>query len=203
MKSTRLCLGCGKAFVPLLHVPRQRYCPSEQCQRARRRDWQRNRLRNDSDYRDNQARAQEKWRAGHPDYWRKYRAAHPAYRERNRSMQRPRNARRSFRPIAKMDVISVPRPLVSGYCGVRRRFAFDENNASEKVRHSVAKLFRGRVERTQQVVQEFLRLVVSPGVRALIARDGKYILVAEDFLQRLFFCRERVRQSFETNRRSA
>ena len=115
MKSTRLCLGCGKAFVPLLHVPRQRYCPSEQCQRARRRDWQRNRLRNDSDYRDNQARAQEKWRAGHPDYWRKYRAAHPAYRERNRSMQRLRNARRSVRPIAKMDAIRVPRPLDSGF----------------------------------------------------------------------------------------
>jgi len=64
MKSTRLCLACGKAFVPLLHVPRQRYCCSEECQRARRRDWQRNRLRNDSDNRDNLGRgAGEKARA--------------------------------------------------------------------------------------------------------------------------------------------
>lgn len=115
MKSTRLCLACGNAFVPLLHVPRQRYCSSEACQRARRRDWQRNRLRNDSDYRDNQARAQAKWRAGHSSYWREYRAAHPAYRERNRSMQRLRNARRGLKPIAKMDVIRLPRPLGSGF----------------------------------------------------------------------------------------
>ncbi|MGF6480791.1 hypothetical protein [Paraburkholderia sp. JPY419] len=115
MKSTRLCPACGNAFVPLLHVPRQRYCSSEACQRARRRDWQRDRLRVDSDYRDNQARAQAKWRASHSSYWREYRAAHPAYRERNRSMQRLRNARRSSRPIAKMDVISLPRPLCSGF----------------------------------------------------------------------------------------
>lgn len=115
MKSKRICLACGNAFVPLLHVPRQRYCSSKECQRARRRDWQRNRLRIDSDYRDNQAWAQAKWRAGHPSYWREYRAAHPAYRERNRSMQRLRNARRSVRPIAKMDVIRLPRPLDSGF----------------------------------------------------------------------------------------
>ena len=88
MKSTRLCLACGNAFVPLPHVPHQRYCSSKACQRARRRDWQNHRLRIDKDYRDNQARAQAKWRAGHSSYWREYRSAHPAYRERNRSMQR-------------------------------------------------------------------------------------------------------------------
>ncbi|WP_176025756.1 hypothetical protein ACSC95_00175 [Burkholderia vietnamiensis] len=115
MKSTRLCPACGNAFVPLLHVPRQRYCSSEACQRARRRDWQRDRLRVDSDYRDNQARAQAKLRASHSSYWREYRAAHPAYRERNRSMQRLRNGRRSHKPIAKMDVIRLPRPLGSGF----------------------------------------------------------------------------------------
>ena len=115
MQSPRRCLACGNAFVPLLHVPRQRYCSSEDCQRARRRDWQHNRLRIDSDYRDNQARAQAKWRAGHSSYWREYRAAHPAYQERNRSMQRTRNARRSFKPIAKMDVIGLSRPLGSGF----------------------------------------------------------------------------------------
>ncbi|WP_321785761.1 hypothetical protein [Paraburkholderia sp. J94] len=115
MKSPRLRLACGNAFVPLVHVPRQKYCSSKACQRARRRDWQRNRLHNDSDYRDNQARAQAKWRAAHSGYWREYRAAHPAYREHNRSMQRLRNARRSVRPIAKMDVIRLPRSLGSGF----------------------------------------------------------------------------------------
>jgi hypothetical protein len=115
MKSTRLCLACGNAFVPLLHVPRQRYCSTKACQRARRRDWQNRRLRVDDDYRDNQARAQAKWRAGHSSYWREYRAAHPAYRERNRGMQRVRNARRNFEAIAKMDVIRSRQPLGSGF----------------------------------------------------------------------------------------
>jgi len=115
MKSTRLCLACGNAFAPLPHVPHQRYCSSKACQRARRRDWQNKRLRVDGDYRDNQARAQARWRERHSSYWREYRAAHPEYRERNRSMQRLRNARRSCRPIAKMDVIGLPKPLGSGF----------------------------------------------------------------------------------------
>jgi hypothetical protein len=119
MKSTRLCLACGNAFVPLPHVPRQRYCSSKGCQRARRRDWQNHRLHIDEDYRDNQARAQAKWRAGHPGYWREYRAAHPVYRERNRRMQRLRNARRSFAPIANMDVIGSHLPLGSGFYVLR------------------------------------------------------------------------------------
>lgn len=60
MKSKRICLACGNAFVPLLHVPRQRYCSATALQRAPQREWQRNRLRIDSDYRDNHARAQAK-----------------------------------------------------------------------------------------------------------------------------------------------
>jgi hypothetical protein len=102
MKSTRLCLSCSNAFMPLLHVPRQRYCSSDAYQRAGRHDWQNHRPRIDSDHRANQARAQAGWRAGHSSYWRDYRAAHPAYRERNSSRQRTRNTRCSFKPIVKM-----------------------------------------------------------------------------------------------------
>jgi hypothetical protein len=49
MKSTRLCLACSNAFVPLRRAPRQRHCSSKACQRARRRDWRQNQLLNDSD----------------------------------------------------------------------------------------------------------------------------------------------------------
>ncbi|RKP43545.1 hypothetical protein [Pararobbsia silviterrae] len=115
MKSTRFCLACGNAFVPLLHVPRQRYCSSADCQRARRREWQNHRLHTDEDYRENQARAQARWRAVHSTYWREYRTTHPAYLERNRSMQRTRNARRRHVPIANMDAFGAPRPLGSGF----------------------------------------------------------------------------------------
>jgi len=115
MKSARTCAACGAAFIPLLHVPNQRYCSAKACQRARRRDWQRQRLRTDSDYRDNQARAQADWRARHPDYWRQYRATHPAYQERNRIMQRERNARRTYQPFANMNTLQPFQPLTSGF----------------------------------------------------------------------------------------
>ncbi len=128
MKSTRLCLACGNAFVPLQHVPRQRYCSSPDCQRARRRDWQTHRLQIDEDYRDNQVRAQTKWRASHSGYWREYRAAHPAYEERNRCMQRARNARRGFQPIANMDVTAFPQPLSTGFYVLRDAHGADVAN---------------------------------------------------------------------------
>lgn len=52
-------------------------------------------MRADPDYRANQARAHATWRARHPDYWRRYRETHLACRDRNRAMQRERNARRN------------------------------------------------------------------------------------------------------------
>lgn len=115
MKSDRICAACGALFTPLVHVPNQRYCSSAACQLARRRAWQHERLRTDPDYRANQAKAQAAWRARHPDYPRHYRQTHPASRDRNRAMQRTRNARRNAQPVAKMDASSPFHPLTSGF----------------------------------------------------------------------------------------
>lgn len=119
MKSARTCAACGAAFTPLPHVPHQRFCSAAPCQRARRRAWQRQRLRTDPDYRENQARAQANWAARHADYWRRYRATHPEYTERNRTMQRERNTGRIGRQIARMDALEAFRPLASGYYVLR------------------------------------------------------------------------------------
>lgn len=119
MKSAQTCAACGAAFTPLPHVPHQRYCSSASCQRARRRAWQRQRLRTDPDYRENQARAQANWVARHADYWRQYRATHPAYTERNRALQRGRGAGRILQPVAKMAASEPFRPLASGYYVLR------------------------------------------------------------------------------------
>jgi hypothetical protein len=101
----RWCSACGEAFEPRPQSPRQAYCPSEACQRARKRLWQRTKRRTDEDYRQNQAVAQEVWRRTHPDYWRRYREAHPDYTMSNRQQQQTRNARRtgSDGVIAKAD----------------------------------------------------------------------------------------------------
>jgi hypothetical protein len=117
----RRCAGCGELFVPRPNVPHQRYCSTPDCQRTRRRCWQREKLQADADYRANQAAAQRRWRESHPDYWRVYRARHPEYSARNRAEQRERNRRRRLAVtgpsppgIVKMDVCAVETPPVSG-----------------------------------------------------------------------------------------
>jgi hypothetical protein len=101
---SKRCAGCGKSFHPRPQTPKQTYCSSAQCQKERRRRWQQARRQRDPAYRDNQARAHAAWAERHPDYWRAYRRAHPHYRERNRRLQRERDARRRAAGVlAKMD----------------------------------------------------------------------------------------------------
>jgi hypothetical protein len=107
------CVCCGESFRPCPQTPNQRYCSKRACQQARKRDWQNRKRREDPDYRDNQREAQRRWAGAHGGYWRTWREAHPAYVERNRLLQRKRNARRrrgrsvggcgASRGIAKMD----------------------------------------------------------------------------------------------------
>lgn len=110
----RSCAVCGETFQPRPQVPLQCCCSAKECQRERRRRWQRDKLKQDPDYQDNQARAQKDWTKRNPDYWRQYRETHPEYAERNRTQQRERNARLQNAPIAKMGA-SIPEfPLPPG-----------------------------------------------------------------------------------------
>lgn len=110
----KLCVACGQPFQPRPQVPQQSYCSAPNCQRERRRQWQRLKLQADPDYQDNQARAQQAWSQRNPDYWRGYRESHPEYVERNRARQQERNAKAMVSPIAKMDVSNPVIPLPSG-----------------------------------------------------------------------------------------
>ncbi len=109
----KCCAACGQAFHPRSQAPRQSYCQKPECQRERKRRWQRDKLRSDPDYRENQARAQQAWNGRNPEYWREYRASHQEYVERNRAQQQKRNAVRNG-VIAKMDVSNLQPGLPSG-----------------------------------------------------------------------------------------
>jgi len=120
MDRTR-CAACGELFTPRRNVPDQKYCSKRECQRERRRRWQRQKLKEDPDYRANQAAAQRRWRERHPEYWRRYRQSHPAYTERNRKQQLQRNRKRgqdvtspSPPAIAKMDAYEAQTVVSSG-----------------------------------------------------------------------------------------
>ncbi len=100
---TRVCLACGKLFLPRPQNPWQAYCSKKACQRERRRLWQQAKRSSDQDYRDNQKHAQRAWRDRNPDYWREYRRLHPQYAQVNRTRQLVRNYKSRAGLIAKMD----------------------------------------------------------------------------------------------------
>lgn len=103
------CVCCGREFNAWRKD--QRYCMGADCRKERKKALQKAKLSIDVDYKRNQADAQRRWREKHKDYWRGYRESHPWYVERNRRLQRKRNAKRRKRSflqgkgsmIAKMD----------------------------------------------------------------------------------------------------
>lgn len=111
---TKRCLACADLFQSCPQVPSQNYCSRRECQRERRKLWQREKRRTDADYLGTQNECQRRWRDGHADYWRAYRAEHPEYAGANREKQRSRNAMRQRDVIAKMDECTPTFPLASG-----------------------------------------------------------------------------------------
>jgi hypothetical protein len=111
----KTCLCCKRGFKAHPAVRDQRYCSDPDCQKARKRKWQKEKLTRDSDYRANQAEAQRQWRGRNKDYWKEYRRKNPTYTETNRIRQRERNrGRRSGEGIAKMDELKGKTVIPSG-----------------------------------------------------------------------------------------
>ena len=110
------CLCCRKQFNPHPAVRHQQYCSDPECQKTRKRNWQKEKLGSDRDYRANQAAAQRAWRSRNGDYGREYRKRNPAYTEGNRIRQRERNRRRRLGSgIAKMDELKGKNIITSGH----------------------------------------------------------------------------------------
>ena len=104
------CRHCHRLFLVFPRNPDQKYCSSPECQKARKRKWQRKKMREDPAYRLNQKDAQERWCQKNPGYWKTYREEHPEYTRQNREKQRSRNRllrtmAAISRQIAKMDTI--------------------------------------------------------------------------------------------------
>lgn len=108
------CAACHRLFWPRAQNPGQLYCSDPECQRARRRQWQKSKRQNDPDYLENQAKAQRSWAKRNPDYWRRYRERHPEYVARNRAQQTLRNAHQQTTTIAKMGALPSRLPFLSG-----------------------------------------------------------------------------------------
>ena len=105
-----LCVYCGDLFEASPRHKNQIACKKPACQRARKAEWQRRKMRTDPAYKANQELSQKKWARSHPVYWKTYRKNHPEKAERNRVLQTIRNQKARSKDkkmetplIAKMD----------------------------------------------------------------------------------------------------
>ena len=105
MKPKLRCVHCRRRFIANPRVKDQKYCNRICCQRARKTLWQRRKMATDAAYRQNQKDSHQSWQIKNPDYWRQYRDGHPQYCERNRMLQKQRDAKRRARHLAKMDAL--------------------------------------------------------------------------------------------------
>ena len=104
MSSSRCCRYCQQIFQPSIYRPQQSVCSQAECQRRRRNEYHRERIRNDSAYAADVRASQRKWQQAHPDYWKQYRREHGATAERNRKQQRRRDQKRRLLNLAKNNV---------------------------------------------------------------------------------------------------
>lgn len=88
------CINCGKILDTPLRNPNRTYCNSPDCQKVRKRIWQKQKIASDPIYKANQRDAQKVWRDANPDYYKKYRKKNDAYTQKNRTRQAERNKNR-------------------------------------------------------------------------------------------------------------
>ena len=119
----RLCAHCGRPLPLSKKNPNQKYCGQPECQKARKRLWQKQKMASDPAYRENQRHANNEWLKGNPHYWDQYRQSRPEYTKRNREMSKERmRIRRQVTSVvhmfAKMDASIVDTTRLSGYYGL-------------------------------------------------------------------------------------
>ena len=112
MQNTFVCKNCNqeKPANPRLKGT-QKYCNAPACQRARKAEWQRQKLAAKPKYRRTQSECDRQWRRAQraSQYQRQYREKHPDYVAKNREQQKIRNQKRkrqtSAEMIVKMDAL--------------------------------------------------------------------------------------------------
>jgi len=104
MRPSRSCRYCREIFQPSIYRPEQRVCSQPVCQRQRRSDYHRERIRSDAAYAEDVRASQRKWRQLNPDYGKRYREDHPESVARNRQQQQRRDRKRQVVNLAKMNL---------------------------------------------------------------------------------------------------
>ncbi len=121
MPVTFICKNCKKETKSNFRLKvKQKYCGLSACQRARKNQWEKDKLKKDKTYREKRKKTKAKWRNNRPahEYQRKYRESNPDYVEQNRKKQKFRNAKRNASvfssKIVKTDALNTQSLFTSG-----------------------------------------------------------------------------------------
>ena len=101
MASLRPCRYCQQSLQPSRFRPDQAVCSQPDCQRQRRADYHRTKIKTDPEYAEVVRDSQRKWREAHPDYQQNYRQSHPQSAEQNRQRQESRDRKRRLHDLEK------------------------------------------------------------------------------------------------------
>jgi len=88
-------------FPISIYRPQQLVCSQPQCQRRRRSDYHRKKLRTDPEYRQVVRDSQKQWWDEHPDYQKRRRQNNPVLVEHNRQRQRERDQKRRIERLVR------------------------------------------------------------------------------------------------------
>lgn len=95
------CPYCQQTFQPSVYRLQQRVCSQLACQRRRRAEYHRQKIRTDPLYAEVVRDSQKQWRAEHAEYQKAYLQKHPEAAERNRERQRQRDRQRRVTNLVK------------------------------------------------------------------------------------------------------
>jgi hypothetical protein len=101
LASLRPCRYCQQSFQPSRFRPDQAVCSQPDCQRQRRADYHRAKIKTDPEYAEVVRDSQRKWREAHPDYQQNYRQSHPQSADQNRQRQQSRDRQRRLHDLEK------------------------------------------------------------------------------------------------------
>lgn len=104
--SQDICQHCKEPFSRYKNRKNQNYCSKEECQRARKAKWKREKAKKDAAFKQYTRQVNRDWRAKSAGYYKAYRKRNPEKAERNRILQRVRNEKRKTKAqkeMAKVD----------------------------------------------------------------------------------------------------
>jgi len=104
MHPSRRCLYCHGLFLPSKYRPQQVVCSQPACQRRRKSEYHRQKLKQDAVYRQVVRDSQKQWWSEHPAYQAQRRQRRPELARKNREQQRARDQKRRLVRLVRNNV---------------------------------------------------------------------------------------------------